>query len=43
MCTKQKLAAIGRKAGHRGKGAAEAGARIVFGSQAKRKAAKKRK
>ncbi|MDI6872140.1 MAG: hypothetical protein QME79_12510 [Bacillota bacterium] len=36
MCTKQKLAAIGRKAGHRGKGAADVGARIVFGSKNRR-------
>jgi len=37
LCSKQKLAAIGRKAGHRGKGAAKAGAALVFGSRNKRR------
>lgn len=40
MCSKQKLAAVARKAGHRGKGAAKAGAAIVFGSRNKRKGRK---
>ncbi|MGE5572945.1 MAG: hypothetical protein ACM3ZU_08015 [Bacteroidota bacterium] len=40
MCSRQKLAAIGRKTGHRGKGAAKGGAAIVFGSRNKRRKGK---